>query len=75
MRFLTVAECDAFGPPGHRNEVTPVRVDPAGNVLTVAIYTQHASGWREDRSIPHGHRTYGRLVEAADAARPAQPVS
>lgn len=64
-RYLTVAECARFGPPGHKDEVTPYAVY-GGNVHSVLIYTGHVSGWREPRTIPHGHRTYARLVQAID---------
>ena len=65
VRYLTVEECARFGPSGHQNEVTPKAVY-GGKVHSVNIYTQHASGWREPRTIPHGHRTYARLVAAID---------
>lgn len=64
-RYLTVDECARFGPPGDKDEVTP-RAVYGGKVHSVYIYTQHVSGWREPRPIPHGHRTYTRLVEAID---------
>lgn len=67
MRYLTVAECRAFGEPGTQNETTPVL--EGDTVIAVIIYTQHASGTREGRRRDHGHPTYGRMVEAADALR------
>lgn len=65
-RYLTVEECARFGPHGHQNEVTPLTVIN-GEVRDVLIYTTHVSGWREGRPIPHGHRTYTRLVQAVDS--------
>ena len=62
MRYLTVDECARFGAPGSQNEVTPIV--SGGIVLSVRLYTQHASGWREARQVNHGSSTYGRLVEA-----------
>lgn len=64
-RYLTEAECARFGGHGHQNECTPVKVE-GGRVLSLHIYTQHASGYREPRLIEHGHRTYGRLVDAIE---------
>ncbi len=66
-RYLTVAECEAFGPPGSPDEVTPVAFDADGrNVRSVLIYTTHISGSREARERKHGSPTYARLVHAAD---------
>jgi hypothetical protein len=66
MRFLTVKECEAFDGPGGQNEVTPVQ-DKEGKVIAVYVYTRHASGSRTEHLRPHGHKTYGNLVAAADA--------
>lgn len=66
MRYLTVAECAAFGGFGDQNEVTPTLVKDA-KVHSANIYTTHVNGWREPRPIEHGSRTYGRLVAAIDS--------
>lgn len=66
MRYLTVKECDAFDIPGGQNEVTPIVED--GQVTAVYVYTRHASGSRTEHLRPHGHKTYGNLVAAADKA-------
>lgn len=71
-RYLTKAECRAFGPPGSQNEVTPVVED--GKVTAVIVYTTHVTGTREGRTRPYGHPTYRRLVEAADAAIQKPPA-
>lgn len=65
MRYLTVDECRAFGAQGTQNEVLPIVENDV--VVAVVIYTQHASGTREGRRRDHGHPTYRRLVEAAEA--------
>lgn len=65
MRYLTVAECAAFGGFGDQNEGTPTLVKD-GKVHRANIYTTHVSGWREPRPIEHGSRTYGNLVAAID---------
>ena len=61
MRYLTIDECARFGAPGSQNEVTPIV--SGGSVLSVKVYTHHASGRREARQVNHGSATYGRLVE------------
>ncbi len=65
MRHLTVDECHAFGEPGTRNETTPMVEN--GVVVAVTVYTRHASGSITPHRRDHGHSTYGRLVDAADA--------
>lgn len=72
MRFLTVKECEAFDVPGGQNEVSPVQ-DHEGKVVAVYVYTRHASGSRTEHLRPHGRKTYGNLVAAADKLAALQP--
>lgn len=66
MRYLTCEECRRFGAAGTQNEVTPGVRNDKGECLSVYVFTQHISGWREPISVLHGSPTYGRLVEAID---------